>query len=90
VSGISYYPPLWFYDLGSRQQNTATNFVQTSIITKKDCLDRMAKLEKLKLTSKRFYIAGYGECFTKSFGSGNPCPKVDGFPEAEKIFNKNP
>jgi hypothetical protein len=114
---------IWVLD----DQKTATNFVQTSIVTKKDCLNRMDRLEKLKRVAKRFYIAGHGdideveskpekfynfpdkgafkengksigfavfkadngECFTKNFGSGNPCPKVVGFPRAEQVFQSD-
>lgn len=42
-------------------QNTVTTFVQMSIVTQKDCLARVELFEKMKRTSKRFYIAGYGD-----------------------------
>jgi hypothetical protein len=42
------------------EKNTITTFVQTSIVTKKNCLDRMAMFEKKKQKGKLFYIAGYG------------------------------
>lgn len=46
-------------------KNTYSTFVQFNFVTKKTCLDRMAKLEKMKQRSKKFYIAGYSAAFEK-------------------------